>query len=43
MAGTAKSGLAAMRLPNDWTEVTLPDANPYDGSRLGPFLPLASA
>lgn len=32
--------LAAVRQPNDWTELTLPDANPYDGSRLGPLLPV---
>jgi hypothetical protein len=31
--------LVSLSRSNDRTEVTLPDANPYDRSRLGPFLP----
>jgi hypothetical protein len=34
----AKSGLVLMMQPNDWTEVILPDAEPDDRSRPGPFL-----
>jgi len=31
--------LVSLSRSNDRTEVTLPDANPYDRSRLGPILP----
>jgi hypothetical protein len=32
----AKSGLVQVRILNDRTEVTVPDAQPHDESRLGP-------
>jgi hypothetical protein len=34
------SGLAAVKQPNDWTEVTLPHAETDDRSRPGPKLPV---
>ncbi len=36
----AISRLVLVMSLNDRTEVALPDANPYDGSRLGPKLPV---
>jgi hypothetical protein len=36
----ANSSLATVRRPNGWTDVTLPDANHYDRSQLGPKLPV---
>jgi hypothetical protein len=35
-----KSGLVLVIQPNDRTEVTLPDAEPDDRSRPGPFQPI---
>lgn len=37
---SAISGLFAVRIPNDWTEVTLPDAETDDRNRPGPKLPV---
>jgi hypothetical protein len=36
---SANSGLITVRPPNDWAEVALPDADPYDQSQLGANLP----
>ena len=33
---SAKSGLVPVRQPNDWTAMTLPDAEPDDLNRPGP-------
>ena len=38
---SANSSLAVLRQPNDWTDLTLPDAEPDDQSRPGPFRPFA--
>ncbi len=39
---SAISGLATLLRPNGSTEVTLPDATPFDRSQPGPKLPVAT-